>query len=64
MHLDKNLQLEFESNLMSYSNIDEEKKYNNKKVVHSLLKEIKNIVNIRIYLYIYMIKIMRNLNFT
>ena len=27
--LDKNLQLEFESNLMSYSNIDEEKKYNN-----------------------------------
>ena len=52
--LDKNLQLEFESNLMSYSNIDEEKKYNNKKVVHSLLKEIKNIVeykNISIYLY-------------
>lgn len=52
--LDKNLQLEFESNLMSYLNIDEEKKYNNKKVVHSLLKEIKNIVeykNISIYLY-------------
>ena len=52
--LDKNLQLEFESNLMSYSNIDEEKKYNNKKAVHSLLKEIKNIVeykNISIYLY-------------
>ena len=52
--LDKNLQLEFESNLMSYSNIDEEKKYNNKKVVHSLLKEIKNIVeykNISMFLY-------------
>lgn len=52
--LDKNLQLEFESNLMSYLNIDEEKRYNNKKVVHSLLKEIKNIVeykNISIYLY-------------
>ena len=52
--LDKNLQLEFESNLMSYSNIDEEKKYNNKKVVHSLLEEIKNIIeykNMSIYLY-------------
>lgn len=52
--LDKNLQLEFESNLMSYLDIDEEKKYTNKKVVHSLLKEIKNIVeykNISIYLY-------------
>ena len=52
--LDKNLQLEIESNLMSYLNIDEEKRYNNKKVVHSLLKEIKNIVeykNISMYLY-------------
>ena len=52
--LDKNLQLEFESNLMSYSNIDEEKKYNNKKAVHSLLEEIKNIIeykNMSIYLY-------------
>ena len=52
--LDKNLQLEFESNLMSYLDIDEEKKYTNKKVVHSLLKEIKNIIkykNIAIYLY-------------
>ena len=52
--LDKNLQLEFESNLMSYLNIDEEKKYNNKKAVHSLLEEIKNIIeykNMSIYLY-------------
>ena len=52
--LDKNLQLEFESNLMSYSNIDEEKRYNTKKTIHLLLKEIKNIVeykNISIYLY-------------
>ena len=52
--LDKNLQLEIESNLMSYLNIDEEKRYNNKKVVHSLLKEIKNIVeykNISMFLY-------------
>lgn len=52
--LDKNLQLEFESNLMSYLDIDEEKKYTNKKVVHSLLKEIKNIIkykNMSIYLY-------------
>ena len=52
--LDKNLQLEIESNLMSYLNIDEEKRKKKKKVVHSLLKEIKNIVeykNISMFLY-------------
>ena len=52
--LDKNVQLEIESNLMSYLNIDEEKRYNTKKTIHLLLKEIKNIVeykNISIFLY-------------
>ena len=41
--LDKNVQLEIESNLMSYLNIHEEKRYNTKKTIHLLLKEIKNI---------------------
>ena len=54
--LDKNIQLEIESNLMSYLNIDEEKRYDTKKTIHLLLKEIKNIVeykNISIFLYAY-----------
>ena len=52
--LDKNVQLEIESNLMSYLNIHEEKRYDTKKTIHLLLKEIKNIVeykNISIFLY-------------
>ena len=40
--LDKNVQLEIESNLMSYLNIHEEKRYDTKKTIHLLLKEIKN----------------------